>query len=265
METMSQNHPTYHEDIRLKDVTMESDVHPVYHVAQCRSTMDLARDLIVQDRLPFWASVLSDSQTAGRGQLGRNWASPMGNVYGSVHLPIPVHEWRELSSLVIALAVVNVFAGYGLNPVVKWPNDILILGRKAAGILVEGGDGSLIAGIGINLVSCPDEGVLHHPLSAIPCHLEEFGVSVAPMEIWSSLVRQIRLCFEPALSGERPETFIGKLQPRMAFMGERALADAYEGAGQPVIVKRIDIRGGLVVQTAQGEQTLRSGSLYPLI
>lgn len=261
---MNPDHPKYVEKTVAENLAIGPESHPVYKVHHCRSTMDLAMDWIEQGRFPLWASVLADTQTAGRGQLGRTWHSPSGNVYGSLRLPLPGRDWRELVPLVIAQALVNMLTGFGLSPAVKWPNDILIQGKKTAGILVEERAGSLIAGIGINLVRAPDEGALHHPLSTRACHLKDFGVSVTPMEIWIALVRLIRLGFEPALRGKHPQTFINQLIPRMAYVGERVLADAYEGAGQPVIVNKIDIRGGLIVQTSQGERTIRSGSLYPL-
>lgn len=263
--TMIQNQPAY-TDIDLSgNVTTGSQTHPVYHVSQCPSTMDLVRDLISQDRLPSWASVIADSQTSGRGQLGRHWSSPAGNVYGSLRLPLPETEWLELVPLVVAGCVADVLKALGLTPAVKWPNDILIMGRKAAGILVEQRSEALVAGIGINLVSCPGEEELHHTLSPRACYLEEFGVRITPLEIWMELVRHIWLFFEQDIREIRPETFITKLIPQMAYAGERVLADAYEGAGQPVIVKNIDPRGGLIVQTARGVRTLRSGSLYPLV
>ncbi len=114
---------------------------PRRHVAQCGSTNDLAREWAhdPDDPAPSGALVTADFQTRGRGQRGRQWqagfaqSALMSFIY---HLPIGA-EASQLG-LVVALAVVDALAAVaGLDPRLKWPNDILLDGRKVAGILVE--------------------------------------------------------------------------------------------------------------------------------
>lgn len=104
-------------------------------------------------------AVIADAQDKGRGRIGRIWESPGGvNLYTSVILrpPIAPREAHELT-FVMAIAVVETVAAFcGKRPTVKWPNDILINGKKAAGILLEMDSEAdrvhfVVGGVGVNL------------------------------------------------------------------------------------------------------------------
>jgi BirA family transcriptional regulator, biotin operon repressor / biotin---[acetyl-CoA-carboxylase] ligase len=97
-------------------------------------------------------------QTAGRGRHGRRWESPEGNLYCSVLLhPKTNPESVGHYSFVAALALYDTVKEFLPSAVVtlKWPNDVLVDGRKISGILSEAGEGWLVLGMGLN--------VLHHP------------------------------------------------------------------------------------------------------
>jgi BirA family biotin operon repressor/biotin-[acetyl-CoA-carboxylase] ligase len=117
------------------------------------STNDLALRL-TEIPVPEGTVVLADEQTAGRGRLGRRWASPRGGVWLSVILRpgLPAGEVP-----LIGLAAASATAGAvrevtHLPARVKWPNDVLVDGRKVAGILAEAAPGNewLVIGIGVN-------------------------------------------------------------------------------------------------------------------
>jgi BirA family biotin operon repressor/biotin-[acetyl-CoA-carboxylase] ligase len=116
----------------------------------------------------FW--VRADQQTAGRGRRGREWSSPKGNFYGTACYAFDgkPNEAAKLS-FVAAIAVAKTLNAYTLKsqPTLKWPNDVLIDGRKVAGLLLEAKPGRVLIGIGINLVSHPDGG------NVPPTHLLE--------------------------------------------------------------------------------------------
>ena len=95
---------------------------------------------------PHGAVALAERQTAGRGRLGRTWVDS-GLMFSVVlHPPKPVAEWPELT-LVAARAVADAI---GPEATIKDPNDVLVDGRKVAGILAEA-SGRVILGIGINV------------------------------------------------------------------------------------------------------------------
>ena len=108
--------------------------------------------------------VIADAQTAGRGRLGRSWASPAGaGIYASVVLRPDVHV-APLLTIAAGVAIADgIEAATGLAPHLKWPNDIVIEdgkskgARKLAGILAEGGTSAsgsswVVLGFGINVL-----------------------------------------------------------------------------------------------------------------
>jgi len=128
------------------------------------STNEQARRLAMDGALDgtvIWAK----SQTAGRGRRGRHWQSPEGNLYCSIIIrpEVPAAAAAQLS-FVTALALGQAVSGLLPDAVemrYKWPNDLLLDGRKAAGILLEssgGGIGNLdwlVIGAGLNVENCP--------------------------------------------------------------------------------------------------------------
>jgi BirA family transcriptional regulator, biotin operon repressor / biotin---[acetyl-CoA-carboxylase] ligase len=103
---------------------------------------------------------VTEEQTEGRGRLGRRWEAPAGtSILCSILLrpAVPAERLHELT-LVAAQACAEAIVGEtGLAATVKEPNDILIGGRKAAGILGEAREGHVILGIGINVNVRPEE------------------------------------------------------------------------------------------------------------
>ena len=103
------------------------------------------------------AVALAERQTAGRGRLGRTWADSGLMFSVALYPPKPVARWPGLT-LLAAEAVVG---AVGPQAVIKHPNDVLLDGRKVAGILAEAGE-RVVLGIGINVgrTAWPDAGVV---------------------------------------------------------------------------------------------------------
>jgi len=124
--------------------------------------------------------VVADSQTAGRGRLGRAWHSPPGcNLYVSIILKPP---FQRLNPAVLpqtaSLAAYNTVRDYGVQDVwIKWPNDVYVGDRKLAGVLTEsrvvaGVVEAVVTGIGINLNMSPAElAVIDKPATALGAQL----------------------------------------------------------------------------------------------
>ena len=121
--------------------------------------------------------VLADSQTGGKGRRGRAWSSPAGvNLYCSVVLrpAIMPHEAPQLTFLSAVAAARAIEQTTKLVPEIKWPNDLLISGKKVAGLLNEmsaetDGINFVILGIGINLNMTADQfpDDLRHPATSL--------------------------------------------------------------------------------------------------
>jgi BirA family biotin operon repressor/biotin-[acetyl-CoA-carboxylase] ligase len=111
------------------------------------------------DGAPEGALVVAGHQTAGRGRLGRTWADAPGEslLFSLVLRPRLAPERRGLVPLAAGLAVAEAVERVaGLRPALKWPNDVVLNGRKAAGVLVEGQlaqgrPAVLVVGVGVNV------------------------------------------------------------------------------------------------------------------
>lgn len=122
----------------------------VYRYSEvCASTQRLLRD---DD--PEGAVAAADEQTEGRGRLGRTWQAPAGTSVLISVLLRPVVEPPQLPelSLVAGGAVAEAIADVtGIDPAIKFPNDVLVAGKKVAGILAESNEGRVVLGIGVNV------------------------------------------------------------------------------------------------------------------
>ncbi len=169
------------------------------NLAEVGSTNDEARNQIVAGAAPGLV-VTAERQTAGRGRRGRAWSSNTGNLYVSMTAAMvggPAHA-AELS-FVAALATYDVLSEWITEPgalKLKWPNDVLANGKKMTGILLEtasasdSGQFQVIVGIGINLVSHPEDSEVQTPASDL---LELTGKSVPPLEVAAKLANRFEI------------------------------------------------------------------------
>jgi BirA family transcriptional regulator, biotin operon repressor / biotin---[acetyl-CoA-carboxylase] ligase len=129
---------------------------PRLHLRSVGSTSDRARALALAGA-PHGALVTASAQTAGRGRQGRGWSTQAGS---AVAMSMVLRQPPVLVTLMAAVAVAETC---GDEASIKWPNDVLVDGRKVAGILAEGRphEGWAVLGIGVNvavdLALLPDE------------------------------------------------------------------------------------------------------------
>ena len=133
----------------------------IYYYDTVTSTNDIAHQM-ARKGAGEGTVIFAEQQSNGRGKMGRRWVSPKGEgILASIILrpDIPfldAHEWTIMAGVGVAKAIRDTF---GLTAMIKWPNDILINGKKVCGILTEAsGRGIerveyLIIGIGINVHS----------------------------------------------------------------------------------------------------------------
>ena len=140
------------------------------------STNSEAQRRIADGDITGWTLITGAIQTAGRGRLGRSWASPTGNFYGSFIIPKDQRsEWQRpwLLGAVAALAVADTAAAFvedGSAIRLKWPNDVLVGGAKTAGLLLEGSGTNpfVVLGIGLNIAFAPQGAP--YPVTALDRH-----------------------------------------------------------------------------------------------
>jgi BirA family biotin operon repressor/biotin-[acetyl-CoA-carboxylase] ligase len=154
--------------------------------------------------------IIADSQTYGKGRLGRTWFSPPGvNLYFTVLLepPIPVKE-SSLITLMAAVSVVTAIRDHvGLKAVIKWPNDILVGDKKTGGILTEMKSdidriNFLAVGIGIN-VNMPGKILPGHLKNIATSLKEESGHAVNRVELLGGILSCFENLYKILLRGRR--------------------------------------------------------------
>ena len=123
--------------------------HTYLYVESCPSTQRL-----LPPAAPEGAVAVADEQTEGRGRLGRRWEAPRGtSVLCSVQLrpAVDAARYPELTIVGAEACAAAIKAVTGLEPALKHPNDVLLDGRKTAGVLGEASEGRVVLGIGINV------------------------------------------------------------------------------------------------------------------
>lgn len=209
-----------------------------------------ARTTSTNDEAMAWAAhgaadlslVVADEQTAGRGRAGNHWYTAAGRAIACSVILRPTGQGIESPSRLAglgAVAVAEACADLGLRSAIKWPNDILVDGRKIAGVLVETswtGDilDASILGIGINVRrdALPDGARLSFPATNLDA---ELGRRAERADFLRAVVSHL-LVWRPKLDSEE---FLKSWESRLAFVN------------QMVVLK-------------QGERTLVAGTLAGL-
>ena len=117
------------------------------------STQTYALDMVASGTARDHTIVMAEAQSAGRGRYRRTWVSHHGNFYASFIFSAPERDSRL--SYMVAVAIAETIMSFGIIPTIKWPNDILIDGKKVCGVLIEYAGAFVIVGIGINIKSNP--------------------------------------------------------------------------------------------------------------
>jgi BirA family biotin operon repressor/biotin-[acetyl-CoA-carboxylase] ligase len=217
---------------------------PRLHLRETSSTNDRARAL-AQDGAPHGTLVTAGEQRAGRGRQGRTWSAPPGQ---ALLLSLVLRDPPALLPLAAALAVAEVA---GPEALIKWPNDVLVGGRKVAGILAEGRphEGWVVLGIGLNVALRVEE---------LPPELHGTAgtLGLTPAAVQPTLERLL-VSLEGVLALD-PGALLEAYRGRDALRGhEVAWAD---GRGRAA---GVDGAGRLIVELPEGGRTaLSAGEVH---
>jgi len=236
----------------------------VFH-RSLNSTNILAKELALKGA-PEGTVVLTEEQSAGRGRMDRRWLSPgYMNLLFSILLrpPLPVDQVFILT-MILALASINgVREISGIEPMIKWPNDLYVGQRKLGGILtefnVQGRDVEyVILGLGLNVNWNPgDQEGLHYPATNI---LAESGIRTPRNGLLVVILRSLERYYEDVLTG-RIEDLYQRWNELSLIMGKEVEieTDKEKLTGQAV---QIDRKGALVIIDSHGrEQKILSGDV----
>ncbi len=206
--------------------------------------------------------MIASTQTHGVGRAGRAWHSASATgLYCSILLRplLPSHRFQGFS-IAVGLALCEALdADHAIGLRLKWPNDLLYADRKLAGILIATSlTGSIIEsavlGIGLNLLADPERPGHAIALAEIPAFPTALMRDPLP-----AIVRAVTDRYNSIVEGDRTRALAG-WESRLAFLGQPVeIRDA--GVAQNGIVRGIDERGALVLETDRGMQVISAGEL----
>lgn len=279
----------------LEEIKKQTGVACLDFYSQLPSTNDRAKELIKQrfaqrDFAEFPTLILTSRQTAGRGQRHRKWWSGVGSLTFSWVNFVPASALSPATASAtaagVSLALAPILTGVavaeaielqsGLESIeIKWPNDLIVGGKKIAGILVENISASFgsacVVGVGINVNQSDDAEFKIKSLDEPTLGRVELG-PVMPTSIQMSMERATsltELLIAVVLriqSGFRtlrsdPESIIQQVNGRLAYRGELVHVTR---VNLPALIGRcrgISKEGGLVIESATGAETIFSGSI----
>lgn len=236
----------------------------VIFTGACRSTLDLGWSLAKRGMFRTGDWLFAHSQWEGRGQYGRTWWSPPGNLYATFFAP----QWQgEMALSVLAGYILTCcLAELGIELRIKWPNDLLCQDRKLAGVLVEQRAGMSMLGLGINISVTPGQGVLGSKkgLPAI-CLQEILSESEAAVSDLSLGLVSLRLvsCFDlcyasmAELSAAEVREYC---EQHLAYLGKLVTVRQGESCFQAKVVG-LGLQGQLMVDDGRFQLNLSTGSI----
>lgn len=240
----------------------------VLHLEEAGSTNDEAMTLVREGTAPVW--VRADRQVAGRGRRARHWVSDEGNLYTSYGFTAALHtDAFGLLPLTAALALgdaIDAVADVAISQ--KWPNDVLIDGKKVSGILLETELGSarpgvdpaqapqrrIVIGLGVN--------VAHHPDDLPATHLTVYDPTITADTLFG------------ALSAALPRRLTALTGPGGVTQIRRDWLDRAVGLGETIVVrfdghekegcfKDLDPSGRLILEEKSGAlATISAGDVF---
>ena len=233
---------------------------PVQWDEVTESTNTTALELAARGE-PEWTLVAAEHQTGGRGRLGRAWISEPGAslLFSVVLRPALDAERGLLITLLAGVAMAEACREVaGADVRCKWPNDLMLGGRKVGGILTEARvrDGRfqhVVVGVGLNLRSVPAGA----PDAAA---LGDVGRGV----LLTAFLRRFRERYPPAGEDGFAHAVVSAYAPLSATLGKRVQATIADGSVVEGTALDVDLGGNLVVQTVGGRATVGFGDIVHL-
>jgi BirA family biotin operon repressor/biotin-[acetyl-CoA-carboxylase] ligase len=219
---------------------------------------------------PGWSLVAADHQSSGRGQQGRRWMAHRGaSLTFSLLLRLDRMEPAALLPIRCGLAIasaLDLFLLEGMSTMLKWPNDLIVAGGKAGGILCEaqmrGDEGAVIVGVGINVEPFAlelDESRDLPPIFLRP-HLKP---ATTRLDLLDAIILSLRRSLTPKLSHDADVLDDSEMSDyaRRDWLAGRALAGPATGVARGITssgLLSVETSGGAIATVASGRVVLRT-------
>ena len=201
----------------------------------------------------------AERQTAGRGRMGRAWASPAGNLYASTPVRLRAGDPAPATlALATAVALDEVVSAYtdAARLAIKWPNDLLLDGAKLSGILLERAGDAVVVGLGVNLAGHPE--TLDRPATSLAA--SGFGAPHPGL-----FLNDLAAAFARWLATWRAglPTIVKRWQDRAHPIGTVLSARLATGETREGLFDGLDASGALKLRLAGGAvETIHAGDVF---
>lgn len=201
----------------------------------------------------------AERQTKGRGRQGRAWSSPAGNLYASTLVRLrPSDPPAATLALVAAVALEEAVRAFGVEAVLKWPNDLLVDGAKLSGILLERVADAVIIGFGVNLALHPQD------IERATTSLAAQGAAAEP-DVFAETLAEAFARWLARWRGEGitvvRDRWLGHAHPSGTALTAR-LAD---GSAVEGLFEGLDAEGALILRLADGSRhVIHAGDVFLL-
>ena len=209
-------------------------------------------------------TVVAESQTASRGRMGRKWVSQPGNVYFTVLLYPALAHLPGISTIGAVATVRAIRRTTGLDARLKWPNDVLLSGRKVAGILVESavsGHDVAYAALGIGINVAMDTGAVDEISSFATSLAEASGEPVLREDLLRRVLQELDALYIQLKDGDPPWD---EWRGLMDTLGQRVQvtwqSESFEGVAEDLDELgnlRLRLDDGQMITLTAGDVTLR--------
>ena len=238
----------------------------IVHYQTTTSTNDMAKELAIAG-MPEGTIVVAEEQTGGRGRLGRVWQSPAGlGIWLSLILRPEINPMDAPKlTLLAAVALARTMSSYpNVCPGIKWPNDILVEGKKIAGVLTEMNAemdrvNFIVLGIGINI---------NTQVTDLPEELREIATSLyivnrkkwGRVEFAANMLRELEELYLVFLKGD----FAAILEEWKSFsvtLGHKVKVVSPRGENLVGVARDLDGDGAMILETSVGVKKIVSGEV----
>lgn len=249
----------------LRQILQNSPVTGLQYFDSAGSTNDIALQWI-ESGVEDFSLVVADQQTAGRGRMQRKWVTNPGSALAFSFILHLSSKEAPSAGLIPFAAGVSVSSAleseYHLQPKIKWPNDILLQGKKAAGILVESvwkdqSHVSVVIGIGVNITPSALPPVENLALQAT-CIEEAAGRSIDRWNLLADILTSFGK-WRPELSSL---ALMEHVTSHLAYIGLQVVILHNYGAEMTGKLVGIDASGSLLLETDKGVVPIHTGDVH---
>lgn len=241
----------------LQSALKDLDIPAIHFYEETDSTNERALILAAQGALEF-TLVIAERQTAGRGRFGRRWETSPGTSLAFTVILHPSPKEQERLSLFSFLGAVAICRAIETHcdaiPQVKWPNDVLLEGKKSCGILAEtswrgNAVEGLVLGMGINLLhgSVPPADQVMFPATCVQAYCEN---EINRIEFLKAVISNLIKLRPIALSRD----FLEIYRSHLAYLGEKVALSPTDGNVVQGLMVGVDDFGNLVLQDDDGNE-----------